>query len=88
MQPIEFADDDCIDVQYRVRSTKDDEMRAAAPASDWIETVSARLQRQWPTLDPQRMDDVALALWRDENLRAMDPDQAADKWLAPAMADQ
>jgi hypothetical protein len=34
------------------------------------------------------MDDVALALWRDENLRAMDPDQAADKWLAPAMADQ
>jgi len=65
-------------------------MRAAAPTSDWIEAVSARLQRQWqwPSLDPQRMDDVALALWRDENLRAMDPDQAADKWLAPAMADR
>jgi hypothetical protein len=75
-------------VQYRVCPTKDDEMRAAAPTSDWIETVSARLQRQWPSLDPQRMDDVALALWRDENLRAMDPDQAADKWLTPAMADQ
>ena len=52
-------------------------------ASDWLAAVSSRLQRQWPTIDPVRLDDVALELWRDERLRALMPEQAAEDWLQP-----
>jgi hypothetical protein len=53
------------------------------PASRWLAAISARLQQRWPTIDPMRLDDVALDLWRDERLRAMRPEQAADEWLKP-----
>ena len=53
------------------------------PAREWLAAMSDRLHQQWPTIDPTRLDDVALDLWRDERLRAMAPDQAADEWLRP-----
>ena len=62
-------------------------MQTTTRASDWLNAMSARLQQRWPSLDPQRLDDLALALWGDENLRAMSPDDAADRWLAPVGAE-
>jgi hypothetical protein len=58
-------------------------MQPNTPASDWLDVMSARLQRQWPTIDPARLDDLAFDLWRDETLRAMGPEQATEEWLAP-----
>lgn len=45
--------------------------------------MAARLQQQWPTIDPQRLEGLALDLWSDEKLRALPPDRAADEWLRP-----
>lgn len=52
-------------------------------ASDWLRAMSERLQQRWPTIDPQRLDDLALDLWRDERLRAMPAHEAAEVWLQP-----
>lgn len=52
-------------------------------ARDWLRAMSERLQQQWPTIDPQRLDDLALDLWRDERLRAMPAHEAAEVWLQP-----
>lgn len=52
-------------------------------ANEWMDVVSERLQRQWPTVDPARLDDVAADLWADEKLRSMAPLTAADEWLRP-----
>lgn len=53
------------------------------PAAEWLATMSARLQQQWPTIDPMRLDDLAVDLWRDEALRGMPPERAAEEWLRP-----
>ena len=50
---------------------------------DWLRAMSERLQQQWPTIDPQRLDDLALDLWRDERLRALPAPEAAEVWLRP-----
>ncbi len=52
-------------------------------ANEWMEVVSKRLQIQWPSVEPARLDDVAADLWANEALRAMDPAAAADAWLSP-----
>jgi hypothetical protein len=52
-------------------------------AGDWLAQMSTRLQQQWPTIDPTRLDDLALDLSRDQRLRAMAPREAADEWLRP-----
>jgi hypothetical protein len=51
------------------------------PARDWISRCSDRLQKQWRTIDPTRLDDLAMDLARDERLRAMEPEVAAVEWL-------
>ncbi|MDM0067874.1 hypothetical protein [Variovorax sp. J31P207] len=50
---------------------------------DWIAVCAHQLQRQWRTVDPDQLDEVAADLWRDPRLRAMAPAQAAVAWLAP-----
>jgi hypothetical protein len=40
------------------------------PLGNLLSTVSGLLQRQWPTVDPTRLDDLALDLWRDAQLDA------------------
>ena len=54
-------------------------------ASEWLSAMSARLQQQWPTIDPTRLDDPAFDLWRAKKLRALPPEQAADEWLRPVV---
>jgi len=58
-------------------------MQTATRESDWISVVAARLRRQWPTIDAEPLDEMAGVLWGYESLRQMDPEQAADAWLAP-----
>jgi hypothetical protein len=50
---------------------------------DWIAVCAHQLQRQWRTVDPDQLDEVAADLWRDPRLRAMAPAEAAVAWLAP-----
>jgi hypothetical protein len=49
----------------------------------WIAACAHRLQRQWRTVDPEQLEEVAGDLWNDEGLREMQPGNAAEKWLAP-----
>jgi len=54
-----------------------------APRDMWVIACAARLQRQWRTVDPDVLHEVALDLWNDERLRAMAPALAAVDWLQP-----
>jgi hypothetical protein len=49
----------------------------------WIAVCAHRLQRQWRTIDPDQLDELAADLWRDERLRSLPPDEAATQWLEP-----
>lgn len=49
----------------------------------WMAVCAHRLHRQWRTVDPDLLDEVAGDLWRDERLREMPPDAAAIAWLEP-----
>ena len=50
---------------------------------DWIAVCAHQLQRQWRTVDPDQLDEVAADLWCDGRLRAMAPARAAIDWLRP-----
>lgn len=54
-----------------------------AQKDQWIAACAHRLQRQWRTVDPEQLEDVAADLWRDPRLRAMTPADAAVDWLRP-----
>jgi len=49
----------------------------------WIALCAHRLQRQWRTVDPEQLDEVAGDLWSDERLRRLAPADAAVDWLRP-----
>jgi len=49
----------------------------------WIAVCAHRLQRQWRTVDPEQLDEVAGDLWNDERLRQLPPADAAVDWLRP-----
>jgi hypothetical protein len=49
----------------------------------WIAVCAHRLQRQWRTIDPDQLDELAADLWKDERLRSLAPDEAATQWLEP-----
>jgi len=55
---------------------------------DWIAVCAHQLQRQWRTIDPDQLDEVAEDLWRDERLRSMPPARAAREWLTPVAGSQ
>jgi hypothetical protein len=75
-----------MELQYSVSPTRGRRTCKPPPARDWAKTVAERLQQQWPTVDPARLDDLALDLWADEHLRALPPIEAADAWLRPVNA--
>jgi hypothetical protein len=50
-------------------------------ASEWIDRCSKRLQEHWRTVEPAQLDDVAIDLWGEERWRALQPEDAATKWL-------
>jgi len=51
--------------------------------AQWIAIAAHRLQHRWRSINPGQLDDLAADLWRDEQLRALDPAKAVDTWLAP-----
>lgn len=53
------------------------------PATLWIAACAHRLQQRWHTVDPLELEEVARELRRDERLRSMPPEAAADTWLKP-----
>jgi len=56
---------------------------STTPDNLWIAACAHRLQRQWRTVDPEVLEDVARDLARDPRLRAMAPGEAAVDWLKP-----
>jgi hypothetical protein len=62
-------------------------MEANITPGDWLRLVSARLQQRWPTVEPQRLEDVAFDLFNDPRLRQLPPEQAAVEWLRPVLPD-
>jgi hypothetical protein len=57
------------------------------PAELWIDPVAHRLHRQWRTVDPEQLEDVAAGLWRDPRLHVMTPAEAVTYWLRPVASD-
>ncbi|MGJ7529790.1 hypothetical protein ACSFB7_29030 [Variovorax sp. GB1P17] len=53
------------------------------PATLWIAACAHRLQQRWHTVDFLELEELARELWRDAQLRAMLPDEAAAHWLRP-----
>ncbi|WP_418317045.1 hypothetical protein [Piscinibacter sakaiensis] len=58
------------------------------PRKTWIAACSHRLQRQWPSIDPDQLEELADTLWQDQRLRLLEPTDAAVEWLQPVLADQ
>jgi len=54
-----------------------------ATAEIWIAACAHSLQRQWRTVEPEQLEEVAADLWRDERLRMLAPREAAATWLEP-----
>lgn len=51
-------------------------------SQEWIALVSHRLSYRWRHVAPEQLDEVAADLHRDENLRSLEPSDAADAWLS------
>ncbi|RYG35548.1 MAG: hypothetical protein EON93_06375 [Burkholderiales bacterium] len=51
----------------------------------WIAACAHRLQRQWRTVDPELLEEVAGDLWADHALRELPPNEAALAWLEPVV---
>ena len=51
--------------------------------TQWIAIAAHRLQHRWRSINPGQLDDLAAELWRDEELRALEPERAIDTWLTP-----
>jgi len=51
--------------------------------AQWIAIAAHRLQHRWRSINPGQLDDLAAELWRDDQLRDLDPAEAVDHWLTP-----
>ena len=51
--------------------------------TQWIAIAAHRLQHRWRSINPGQLDDLAAELWRDEELRSLEPEHAVDTWLTP-----
>jgi len=50
-------------------------------ANQWIAKCAARLQQQWPRVEPDDLHDLACDLFGTKKWRAMPPEEAALEWL-------
>lgn len=66
----------CMDVQY------DLPMDTLLP-TQWIAQCADRLHQRWRTVEPAQLEELAVDLWKDAQLRAMPPEEAAAVWLSP-----
>lgn len=51
--------------------------------TQWISKCAERLRERWQTVEPGQLEEVAVGIWQDANLRAMEPSEAATLWLKP-----
>ena len=51
--------------------------------SQWIAKCGEKLHERWQTVRAAQLEEVAVVIWQDVNLREMPPDQAAETWLSP-----
>jgi hypothetical protein len=49
----------------------------------WVAQCAHRLRERWPHADLVALEEVAMDLWRDEDLRSLQAEEAAARWLAP-----
>ena len=60
--------------------TKETNMHHLTEAQ-WVAIAAHRLQHRWRSINPGQLDDLTADLWQDEQLRALEPAKAVDKWL-------
>ena len=48
---------------------------------EWVANCTRRLRERWPHADLTSLEEAAVELWSDEELRALPPSRAAEKWL-------
>jgi hypothetical protein len=51
--------------------------------TEWITRCAYRLHQRWHTIEPAELEEVAVVIWQDANLRGMAPADAAALWLKP-----
>jgi hypothetical protein len=51
--------------------------------SKWIAACAERLHERWRTLEAAQLEEVAVGIWQDAQLRTMAPAEAAAVWLLP-----
>jgi hypothetical protein len=51
--------------------------------TQWIAQCADRLHQRWRTVEPAQLEELAVDLWKDVQLRAMPPEKAAAVWLSP-----
>ena len=50
---------------------------------EWIALASHRLARRWRHVSTEQLDEVASDLYQNKQLRELEPNVAAESWLAP-----
>ena len=53
--------------------------------SQWIAKCAERLHERWHTVEAAQLEEVAVVIWQDANLRSLDPTEAAAIWLKPVV---
>lgn len=51
--------------------------------SQWISQCAQRLGERWRTVPVAELEEAAIEVWRDEELRQLAPEAAAARWLRP-----
>ena len=55
--------------------------------TQWIVQCALQLQQRWNSIEHAQLEEVAVDIWKDERLRALEPAAAATAWLAPIAGD-
>lgn len=53
--------------------------------TQWIAKCAERLHERWHTVETAQLEEVAVGIWQDANLRSMEPSEAAATWLKPVV---
>jgi hypothetical protein len=52
---------------------------------EWVAIAAHRLHHRWRSINPGQLDEVAAELWKDAQLRELEPVSAVDTWLTPIL---
>jgi len=55
---------------------------------EWVAQCAHRLREHWPHADVGALEEAAMDLWRDDDLRSLAPIDAAARWLSPLVVVQ